>query len=345
MSAASISHFQTDVPLADCTTFHVPAQTRFFAEFDSIQRLTELLQLADQQKIVRRMILGGGSNVLFTGNFDGLILRNRIGGIEVVGQDQDSIFVKVGAGENWHSFVDYCIKQNWAGVENLSLIPGSVGAAPIQNIGAYGVEVCQIIHSLQALDRRDHTLRTFAGDECRFGYRDSIFKRGSRERYVIINVTFRLHRQPCFNISYAPLQQELERMNPDKLSLQVVAQAVINIRSSKLPDPRQIGNAGSFFKNPILPTHQWAELKSAHPNIPSYPAGAAQTKVAAGWLIEQAGWKGWRHGDAGCYPKQALVLVNYGQARGQEILDLATQIIASVRAKFGITLEPEVNII
>ena len=291
------------------------------------------------------MVLGGGSNVLFTRDFNGCILKNNLKGIELIREDDSSYYVKTFAGENWHSFVMHCIHHNYAGLENLSLIPGNAGASPMQNIGAYGVEIKDVFYELEALHMEDGSLHTFHAEDCAFGYRESVFKRKYKGEFIICNVSFQLKKQPVFHTSYGALEEELEKMGIQELSIKAVSDAVIRIRSSKLPDPSMVGNAGSFFKNPVITQYQYDILKKSHPSIPGYPAGVGLIKLAAGWLIEQCGWKGYREGDAGCYPKQALVLVNYGQAKGQEIWDLSCRIIESVKEKFDVELEREVNII
>jgi UDP-N-acetylmuramate dehydrogenase len=271
------------------------------------------------------LILGGGSNILFTKNFDGLVLKNELKGIELVKEDAEHFYVKAAAGENWHQFVLHCIHHGYAGVENLSLIPGNVGASPMQNIGAYGVEIKDVFHSLEAFHLDEKKVVNFSANDCAFGYRESVFKRKYKGQFVILSVTFRLHKHPQFNTTYGAIEQELQQMNVKELSIAAISQAVINIRSSKLPDPKQIGNAGSFFKNPEIPNEQFLQLKKDHPGISAYPLANGNTKLAAGWLIEQCGWKGFREGDAGCHAKQALVLVNYGNATGEQIFDLSIQ--------------------
>lgn len=335
---------QENISLKPFNTFGIDAKARYFAAFQSLTQLEELLQ-DDTASHTGKLILGGGSNILLTKDFDGLVLHNKICSIEKVGEDDTYVYIKAGAGENWHQFVLHCIQQGYAGVENLSLIPGSVGASPMQNIGAYGVEIKDVFHQLEAWHIQDKYLKIFTADECQFGYRESVFKHQYKGQFVITSVTYRLRKMPVFNTSYGAIQQELEAMGVAQLSISAISQAVINIRSSKLPDWKLVGNAGSFFKNPIISNEQFAELKKKFPGIVSFAAGADHTKLAAGWLIEQCGWKGMRRGDAGCYPRQALVLVNYGQATGAEVFALSTDIIQSVQEKFGVTLEREVNII
>ena len=265
-------------------------------------------------------------------------------GIQVLNEDTQHIYVKVAAGENWHRFVTYCVENNFAGVENLSLIWGSVGAGPMQNIGAYGAEIKDVFYELEAYQIEEKKLHKFTAEDCEFGYRESVFKRKYKGKFVITSVTFRLNKKPVFNISYGAIQQELTKMGVQELSLAAVSQAVINIRQSKLPDPKETGNAGSFFKNPTIPKKQFINLQKEFPGIIGYAAQDEAVKVAAGWLIEQCGWKGYRKGDAGCHTKQALVLVNYGHADGIDIYNLSTEIMHSVEAKFGIILEREVNV-
>jgi len=272
-------------------------------------------------------------------------LRNEIRGIEVAREDEAYIYVRAGAGEIWHGFVQQALDRGWAGVENLSLIPGSVGAAPMQNIGAYGVEIKDVFHELSAYHLDEKKVYTFSLDDCEFGYRESIFKRRYKGQFVILDVTFRLNKRPHFHTEYGAIREELEKMQVRELSIQGISQAVIHIRQSKLPDPAQIGNAGSFFKNPTVPREKFEELREQWPGIVGYPVADSGVKLAAGWLIEQCGWKGFRRGDAGCHARQALVLVNYGHASGREIFDLSEEIMQSVQAKFGVGLEREVNII
>jgi UDP-N-acetylmuramate dehydrogenase len=335
---------QENISLKPYNTFGVDVQAKYFAPFQSTDELEELLNYKLRTP-ASKLILGGGSNVLFTQDYDGLVLKNEIRGIEVLKEDEHYVYVRAGAGENWHQFVLYCLQHNFAGVENLSLIPGNVGASPMQNIGAYGVEIKDVFHDLEALDVKDKKVHTFSLNDCEFGYRESVFKKKYKDQFVITNVVFRLHKQPFFNTSYGAINHELEKMGVQELSIQAISQAVINIRSSKLPDWKVIGNAGSFFKNPIITNQEFLKLKQTFPGIVAFPSGEDSTKLAAGWLIEQCGWKGFREGDAGCYLKQALVLVNYGNAKGEEIYQLSEKIIESVKQKFDLVLEREVNII
>jgi UDP-N-acetylmuramate dehydrogenase len=327
--------------LRQYNTFGIEATAKEFSPFRSSDELDELIQKSGRSHF---MILGGGSNILLTKNYDGYVLKNEISGIEIVHEDEHHVYVKAGAGENWHQFVLFCIERDLAGVENLSLIPGNVGASPMQNIGAYGVEIKDVFHDLEAFHVKRRKAVTFSHADCRFGYRDSAFKNKLKGEYVILNVTFRLNKIPEYNTSYGAIEDELQRMNAG-VSIQTISKAVINIRTSKLPDPTKIGNAGSFFKNPTISEKQFDELKKAHPGVPAYPQAHGLVKIAAGWLIEQCGWKGYRKGDAGVHEKQALVLVNYGNASGKEIFDLSEEIKKSVSKKFNIQLEREVNII
>jgi UDP-N-acetylmuramate dehydrogenase len=340
---------QQNVSLYPYNTFHIHATAKYFAAFTTLTELQEALDIFysnDSDHLQQRMfLLGGGSNVLFTKDVDGLVLKNEMPGIEVVDEDDTFYYVRSAAGENWHKLVMYCVEHNYAGMENLSLIPGCVGASPMQNIGAYGVEIKDIFHQLEAYDLLEKAVVMFGLNDCHFGYRESVFKHHYKGRFVILNVTFKLRKVPEYNIEYGAIREELEKMHVAELSIRAISQAVINIRTSKLPDPAVIGNAGSFFKNPVIDNFHFFQLKEAYPAIPGYKAGDQQTKVAAGWLIEQCGWKGYRDGDAGCYNKQALVLVNYGEATGEEIYNLSAAIIRSVQEKFGITLEREVNIL
>src|SRR5699024_2153014 len=265
-------------------------------------------------------------------------------GVKVIKEEEDSFLVQVGAGENWHQFVLYCIAKDWAGIENLSLIPGNVGASPMQNIGAYGVEIKDVFHSLEAFHMQDNEVVTFYNKDCHFGYRESVFKNKYKNRFVILNVTFRLNKKPYFNTSYGAIQQELEKMGIKKLSIRAISDAVINIRSSKLPNPQKVGSAGSFFKNPIIEKEKLEELIEKHPNIRYFPF-MDNFKLAAGWLIEQCGWKGYRRGDLGVYPLQSLVLVNYGEVDGKSVYQLSEEIKQSVFERFDVNLEREVNLI
>lgn len=337
-----------NISIKPYNTFGISVVAKFFSEFNTTDELSKLLEFNQPQtpdSKPQTLILGGGSNLLFTQDFDGLVLKNEIKGIKEIKEDEHHVYVQVGAGENWHQFVLHCIKKGWAGVENLSLIPGNVGASPMQNIGAYGVEIKEVFYSLEAYHIKDKRIVNFSLNDCEFGYRESVFKGKLKNQFVITDVTYRLNKIPNYNISYGAIEQELEKMGIKDLSLQAVSQAVINIRSSKLPNPDVIGNAGSFFKNPEISSHEFHELTRMFPGIVGYNLRNGNVKLAAGWLIEQCGWKGYRKADAGCHQKQALVLVNYGNAKGSEIYDLSEEILQSVKKKFNIALEREVNIV
>lgn len=339
-----MTQIQQNIPLRQYNTLGIDAIARHFARFTSPDELGELVEKNPMPEKAP-LIVGGGSNILFKDHVNGLVLKNDIPGMEIVREDADHVYIKAGAGENWHKFVQFCLQQHWAGVENLSLIPGCVGASPMQNIGAYGVEIREVFAELEAWHVHDKKKHVFSAAECEFGYRESVFKRKYRNQFVILNVTYQLNKKPHFNTSYGAIEQELERMGVQQLSIQAVSQAVINIRTSKLPDPAKIGNAGSFFKNPSVEAEAYAQLKNEYPGVVGYPNTDGTVKLAAGWLIEQAGWKGYRRGDAGVHEKQALVLVNYGHASGKEIYDLSEDVMKSVAEKFGVLLEREVNVV
>lgn len=331
---------QHQYPLQSLNTFGIKAHAEYFSSFSSKEELIELL--GKTQKPLT--ILGGGSNILLTKDISGTVLKNEISEIEITHEDNDSLTVKVGGGVVWHDFVMWSIEHNLGGIENLSLIPGSVGAAPMQNIGAYGVEIKSVFEELEAVHIDNKTVKTFSNTDCQFAYRYSIFKGELKGQYIICHVTFKLSKHPQFNTSYGAIEEELKAMGTSK-SLESVSQAVINIRQRKLPNPKDIGNSGSFFKNPTIPKAKFEQLKTQFPNIVGYPNGEQSVKVAAGWLIDHAGWKGYRKGDAGVHKNQALVLVNYGTALGNEILTLSKDIQKSIQETFGIELEAEVNII
>lgn len=333
---------EQNISLRQYNTFGIDVKAKLFSSFTGYEGLEELLHTNSKMQSI---ILGGGSNILFTKNFEGLVLKNEVRGIDLIKEDSNHVYVKAGAGENWHQLVQYTLQRNWAGMENLSLIPGNVGASPMQNIGAYGVEIKEVFDELEAFHIKDKKIHTFSVNDCEFGYRDSVFKKKYKNDFVILNVTYRLNKKPNFNTSYGAIEHELQKIGVKDLSIQAISQAVINIRSAKLPDPAKIGNAGSFFKNPEIPDKFFQKLQSSFPGIVGYPLQNGKIKLAAGWLIEQGGWKGVRRGDAGVHAQQALVLVNYGNATGKEILGLSEDILQSVKRKFGIHLEREVNII
>ena len=336
MTPALIQH---NVSLTPFNTFGVAARTRSYAEIRDIEQLRAALQSRDSTEPL--LILGGGSNLLLTQDFPGLALHIKLLGTKIVAQDNEATYVEAAAGENWHNFVRWTLDQPLAGLENLSLIPGTVGATPIQNIGAYGVEMKNVFHSLQALDVADASVRTFDRAACEFAYRDSVFKRALKDRYVITNVTFRLPRAVKLHLDYGEVRAELDRIDCAAPTARDVSDAVCAIRQRKLPNPAVIGNAGSFFKNPIVSSDVLAQLEMSNKKIPNYPAPDGNVKLAAGWLIEQCGWKGKALGRAGVHEQHALVLVNRGGATGAEILALSRAIQSSVRGKFLIELEPE----
>jgi UDP-N-acetylmuramate dehydrogenase len=333
---------KVEYDLKPYNTFGVRASADGIEAFQNKSELTEVFNRLSGQP---SFILGGGSNVLFTNHFNGTILLNRIPGMELISESSNDVFLKCGAGENWHSFVAHCVSNGFGGIENLSLIPGSVGASPIQNIGAYGVEMKDVFHSLEAFHIDSKEVHTFSHSDCAFGYRDSVFKGKLKGHYVILNVTFRLSKNPVLNTKYGAIEQELEKMGVTSPTIKDVSAAVIAIRKSKLPDPAELGNAGSFFKNPVVNEDIAEEILSRYPNAPVYPAGEGYKKLAAGWLIEQSGLKGKRFGECGVHTQQALVLVNYGNATGKEVLELSNHVIETVQASFGISLEREVNIV
>lgn len=326
-------------------SFGIAARAELLARFSTVEDLRELV-LAPELRGKKRLVLGGGSNLLFTQDFEGLVLLNQLPGISVVHEDSAQVRVKAGAGVLWHDLVLHCVEQGWGGIENMSLIPGKVGAGPMQNIGAYGVELKDVFHSLEAMRISDGEMVLFDHAACNFGYRESFFKREGRDRFIITSVTFALNKPPhALNTNYGSIKDELARMGIAQPTIKDVSNAVIAIRSSKLPLPSQLGNAGSFFKNPVVSAALAHRIKGEYPDAVTYPAGDGEAKLSAGWLIEKAGWKGHREGPCGVHDKQALVLVNYGGATGAEVYDLSERILRSVHEKFGVELEREVNLI
>ena len=312
-----------------------------------IKKKDDLSTVFEQLKNSKFLIIGGGSNVLFTNDsYDGTIVLNQFKGVEIISETEDEVMIKANSGEVWHEFVLYCIDKGYAGIENLSLIPGSVGASPMQNIGAYGVELKDTFHSLEAYHIESGEVHTFDNQACEFGYRESVFKRKLKNQYFITSVSFKLKKKKHnLNASYGAITSELEKNNISKPTIKDISNAIIAIRQSKLPDPKEIGNAGSFFKNPVVTNSIIEKIKVDYPNIPIYPFDEKKSKIAAGWLIEQAGWKGKTIDNYGVHKLQALVLVNYGGASGQQIYELSTQIIKDIQSKFGIELEREVNMV
>ena len=337
-----MTKFSENVSLKPFNTFGIEAKARKFQAFSSVKTLQNLLKIVSDKPL---LILGGGSNLLLTKDFDGYVLKNELKGISVIKETEDTIYTEVQAGENWHQFVLHCISENWAGVENLSLIPGTVGAAPMQNIGAYGIEIKEVFESLTAVEISTGEIHSFSKEDCQFGYRESIFKKSHKGKYVITSVIFKLAKEPTFNVTYGAIKDTLKEMEVSELSIKAISDAVIKIRQSKLPDPAVIGNAGSFFKNPEVEKIDFEGLKAEFSGIPGYELPDHKVKIPAAWLIEQTGWKGKTFDQIGVHKNQPLVLVNYGEGKGADLRDLAFKIKASVSEKFGVELTPEVNII
>lgn len=339
---------QHHVALHNLNTFHLPTTAEYFSEIFSPEELKVLITEATRNGLTIR-ILGGGSNILFTHAVEGLLVHNRIGGICLGEAGEETVRVHFGAGVLWHDAVMWAVNQHLGGIENLALIPGTIGAAPIQNIGAYGVELTDVFHSLEAMHLQTGATKTFTHADCRFGYRDSIFKQEEKGQWCILSVALQLQqcdaagRHPQMRTGYGDVERILEQDFGGEQNIRNIAEAVMRIRRSKLPDPAQIGNAGSFFKNPVIEIAQYEVLKNTFPDLPSYP-GEKGVKIPAGWLIEQCGWKGYREEDYGVHERQALVLVNYGKASGAQIFDLSERIITSVQQRFNLRLEREVNI-
>lgn len=336
--------FEKDVSLRNLNTFGIEAKSCRFSCIDSVEKLKTALQEKGNETPL--MILGGGSNVLLTKKIPGLTLQINIKGISVVKESARDIYVKVMAGENWEGFVEFAIANHWGGLENLTLIPGNTGTAPMQNIGAYGVEIRDVFYSLEALEIQTGKVHVFFHEDCRFAYRNSFFKQEGKNKFIILSVTFRLTKNNHFlKTGYAGIEQELERSRIVHPTIADIANIIRKIRRSKLPDPEVTGNAGSFFKNPVVARKEILRLQSIVPDIPFYTLDQDKMKIPAAFLIENTGWKGFRRKDAGVHDKQPLVLVNYGKATGKEILQLANEIVLSVKDKFNIVLEKEVNVI
>ncbi|MCD4737061.1 MAG: UDP-N-acetylmuramate dehydrogenase [Bacteroidales bacterium] len=333
-----------DFSLYNLNTFGLKVDAKYFCEVASVEDIIEANEFACQHSL-KYFILGGGSNVLFCRDFDGLIIKTAFKGIDFDQTDTESIIVRASGGENWDNLVGKTVNSGFGGLENLSLIPGSVGAAPVQNIGAYGTELKDVFLSLEAFDLEKQQSVTVSKENCRFGYRSSVFKKKFKNRFLITLVELKLKKNPVLNLKYGAIREKLRELGKSEPNLKDVRDAVINIRRSKLPDPEEVGNAGSFFKNPEINESLYNNLKRAFPNIVAYPQPNGKYKVAAGWMIEQCGWKGKRIGDAGVYDKQALVLVNHGGVTSQELIELSEKIKDSVIKKFDIFLENEVNIV
>ncbi|SFZ93836.1 UDP-N-acetylmuramate dehydrogenase [Flaviramulus basaltis] len=332
-----------NISLKPYNTFGIDAKAEYFVSVTNIDDLKHILKLKEYPN---KLILGGGSNMLLTKDFNGLVIHINLKGIEIVSDDEDFVYVKANAGENWHQFVIWCINNDFGGVENLSLIPGNVGTAPIQNIGAYGIELKDTFKSCEAISLENNELQTFTKTECDFGYRNSIFKQQAKGKFVITSVVFKLtKRNHKLNINYGTIASQLEAMKITNATIQDISKAVIAIRESKLPNPKEIGNSGSFFKNPVISKAHFNNLVENFKDIPSYPVNDDEVKVPAGWLIEKAGFKGKRFGDYGVHKNQALVLVNYGNAKGLDILNLSKLIQKTIKRLFDISIEAEVNIL
>ncbi len=332
-----------NISLKSFNTFGINANAKYFAELVTEDDVLSFLSIhhPDRDPV---LILGGGSNILFSKDFEGTIAKISTKGIELIDEDHDSVVISANAGEGWDDVVKYCVDQGWGGLENLSLIPGNAGTSPVQNIGAYGVEMKEVLHSVEAIHLETHEKKLFTPGECKLDYRDSVFKGPLKGQYMILKVAFRLLKKPVLNLGYANIREEMEIMNIDHPDIHSVREAVIRIRRRKLPDPAEIGNAGSFFKNPVISEERFIELKDKFPAIVFYTQ-RKEHKIPAAWLIEQCGWKGKRFGDVGVHVNQPLVLVNYGNASGNEILDLARRIRESIFERFEILLEQEVNVI
>jgi UDP-N-acetylmuramate dehydrogenase len=334
-------HIQENKSLKNYNTFGIDVKAKQFIEITSLEDLKELLSFKKDF-----FILSGGSNLLLTKDLEKLVVHLNLKGIEILREAEDDIFVKAQAGENWHEFVLWCLEQDFGGIENMSLIPGNVGTSPIQNIGAYGVELKDSMYELEALEIVTGHVKIFKNADCNFGYRNSVFKNELKGKYIITNVTFKLTKnRHQLNSSYGAIQSELEQNNIENPTIIDISNAVIAIRQSKLPDPKELGNSGSFFKNPVILKHQFLQLQHKFPEVPHYIISETEVKVPAGWLVEQCDFKGKRFGDAGVHKNQALVLVNYGNATGQEIFELSKKIQLTVLEKFDVQLEAEVNII
>ncbi|MDF1795305.1 MAG: UDP-N-acetylmuramate dehydrogenase [Coxiellaceae bacterium] len=335
---------QQHITLRNFNTFGIDAQAHYFYQATNTQQLcNDLSTLKNYKKPL--FVLGGGSNILLTGDFDGIVIKMTNRGIDIINEDHDTVTLRIAAGENWHQLVMHCVNNNYSGIENLSLIPGLVGATPIQNIGAYGVELKDVFVELSALEIATGEINTFNAEQCEFGYRNSVFKNQYKNQFIITDVSLRLSKQPVINTSYHGISEQLEKMKIANPTIKDVSDAVISIRQQKLPDPTVIGNAGSFFKNPIIEASLFNQLHQHHPEVPNYIVDDKRYKIPAAWLIEQCGYKGKRIDQIGVHDKQAVVLVNHGNGAGSSIAELAQQIQQTVLDKFNVSLETEVNII
>ena len=334
---------QKNFSLKNYNTFGIGASAKSFFEFTELSDLTDFLNLSPKWEQEQILILGGGSNMLFLDDFNGMVLHANIPGIKKINEDQNHVWLEAGAGVNWDELVGYSVFYGWGGMENLSLIPGKVGATPVQNIGAYGVEVQNLIESVNGFDLKTMSEYSIAAHDCQFAYRDSIFKQKLKNRFIVTSVVFKLDKFPEYNLDYGDLKKETEKYG--NINVRNIRKAVIAIRKSKLPESKILGNAGSFFKNPLIENEVAEQLKMKYDTLPVYTSTEGNSKLAAGWMIDKCGWKGYREGDAGVHEKQALVLVNYGNATGRQIFDLSEKIRQSVFEKFGVELEREVNVI
>lgn len=333
----------TDYPLKKHHTFGNEVSAKYYFEFTEPEDLPAFLSTNKEWQNLKILVMGEGSNLLFVDDFPGLVIQPNIPGIAIVREDRNNVWLEVGAGVVWDQLVEFAVFHNWGGIENLSLIPGKVGASVVQNIGAYGMEIQNRIESVKGFDLDTEFEYTIEGYECQFAYRDSIFKRLFKNRFIITSVVYKLDKFPEYVLNYGDLKTEVQKLG--QINLQNIRQTVIRIRESKLPDPLVVGNAGSFFKNPIVDASLAEDMLDNYPTMPHYPSTEGKIKLAAGWLIEQCGWKGFRRGDVGVHDQQALVIVNYGNATGSEIYDLSEEIKQSVLSKFGVSLEREVNVI
>lgn len=333
-----------EVSLLPLNTFHIDVNTRYFVNITHPDQIKNLINL-NVFKENQYLILGGGSNILLTQDFNGLVIKIDIKGIKIDKETNDHVWIQAGAGEVWNDLVNFCVGKRYGGIENLVLIPGTVGAAPMQNIGAYGVEICEVFDKLEAVDIKSGETKVFKNKDCKFSYRNSIFKTELKNRFIITKICLKLRKIPVLNTSYNAVQQALEGLKQNSISISTIADIISQIRLSKLPNPDKIGNAGSFFKNPIINTGRFNELKKKYSDIPAYIINEEEVKIPAAWLIEKVGWKGKRIGDAGTAPTQALVIVNYGKAKGKDIFEFSNKIRNTVFEKFKIELETEVNII
>lgn len=335
--------YYTDFSLKRHHTFGTEASARYFFEFTETEDLQQFLATNNIWEEHEILVLGEGSNLLFLDDFQGLIIYPNIPGIRIINEDRNHVWLEAGSGVNWDQLVEFAVFNRWGGIENLSLIPGKAGASAVQNIGAYGMEIQDRVENVTGFDLKTMSEYTIADSDFQYAYRDSIFKHQLKNRFIITSVVFKLDKFPEFILDYGDLKKEVEKKG--EVNLRNIRQAVIRIRESKLPDPKVMGNAGSFFKNPVVDSALAEQLISAYPTLPHYPSTDGQVKLAAGWMIDQCGWKGFRQGDAGVHERQALVLVNYGNATGREIYNLSEEIKLSVQKKFGVLLEREVNVI